>query len=222
MDEINTDLLGKILIWLIPGISAITLHEYAHGWMAARLGDTTARDAGRLSLNPLRHVDPVGTFLLPGLMLLFHMPFIFGWAKPVPVDFQSLRGGRKGTFLVSIAGVLANFVMLLFWLALFAGLSVGMDAAQVSDTDPVMTMFAEVALVGVVVNLVLIIFNLIPLPPLDGGRAVGALLPEKIAKPYMRLQRYGIFVLLLLIATGAFAHAFEPLLDFILSSLGIM
>jgi Zn-dependent protease len=195
-----------ILVWLIPGLFAIVVHECAHGWVALRLGDTTARDAGRLTLNPLRHIDLLGTLVVPGLMLLAKVPFLFGWAKPVPVNFQRLRGGRRGAFLVVLAGPLSNLMMLLLWLAV----------ARVHQR-----MVADVADAGVMINLALMLLNLIPLPPLDGGRIVGALLPDMLRKPYMALERYGIFVLLLLIATGAFQHVFEPLLEFFASRLGL-
>ncbi|MDR3425616.1 MAG: site-2 protease family protein [Alphaproteobacteria bacterium] len=211
----------NVLVWLIPGVTAITLHEYAHGWVAARLGDTTAREAGRLSLNPLRHVDPIGTIILPGLMLFANLPFIFGWAKPVPVNFQRLKGGRLGTFLVAIAGVVANLLMLLGWLIALYGLIGFGGGTSVPSPNPLIALFIKLSLAGVIINLALMLFNLIPLPPLDGGRVLGALLPEALSKPYMRLERYGIFILLALIATGAFRHVFDPLLNLFLSLLGL-
>ena len=135
MNSNSYDVLKQVLIWLIPGIPAITLHECAHGWMALCLGDPTARDAKRLSLNPLRHIDPVGTLIVPGLMLFAHVPFIFGWAKPVPVDFERLKNGRLGIILVALAGPLANFVMMCGWLALVDLMIGGKVLNTLSDLD---------------------------------------------------------------------------------------
>ena len=215
------DILKQALILLMPGIPAITLHECAHGWMALCFGDTTARDARRLSLNPLRHIDPMGTIILPGLMLLTHMPFIFGWAKPVPVDFRRLRNGHLGIFLVALAGPLANFLMMIGWLML-AGL-IG-NGTGISETVPdnMRELAAQIALFGVSINLVLMLFNLIPVPPLDGGRIVGAMLPDALSQSYMRLERYGLPILLLLIVSGAFRLIFEPVLNFFFFHMGVM
>lgn len=218
MQVMSSDILELIAIWLVPGLLAIVLHEIAHGWMALRLGDTTARDAHRLSLNPFRHVDLMGTLLLPALMLFAKLPFVFGWAKPVPVNFERLKGGRWGGFLVALAGPMANFLMLLAWRVAAWGLQ-----AQMEDLKPLpdvaVSMIQDVVLAGMVINLALIVFNLIPLPPLDGGRIVGALLPEKLRRPYMRLERYGLVILLVLIATGAFRHVFDPLVEFFVDML---
>lgn len=220
MDLSNHDILKLALVWLIPGLPAITLHECAHGWMALRCGDTTARDRGRLSLNPLRHVDPVGTLIVPGLMLLAHIPFIFGWAKPVPVDFNRLRNRRLGTFLVALAGPLANLLMMCGWLALAWLVAASTAEPEISPHSTV-ALLGEVSLFGAGINLVLMLLNLIPIPPLDGGRILGALLPEALSRPYMRLERFGILILLILIVTGVFRTAFEPLLEFFFTRLGL-
>jgi Zn-dependent protease len=214
MNPAHTGIITQILIWLIPCVPAITLHEVAHGWMALRFGDTTARDRGRLSLNPIRHIDPVGTVVLPSLMLLTHMPFVFGWARPVPVNFQRLRRGKWAVLLVALAGPLANAVMLFGWLALFL-----LIAAQQKLT-PAVDLIGQIALGGVAINLVLILFNLIPIPPLDGGRVIGALLPQPLSRFYLRLERVGILILLILIATGVFDKFFTPVLDYFFSLLG--
>jgi Zn-dependent protease len=216
MDSGSQDILRQAMVWLIPCIPAITLQECAHGWMALCFGDTTARDAKRLSLNPLRHIDPVGTLILPTLMLLAHTPFLFGWAKPVPVDFSRLSHGRWGMICVALAGPLANLVMLCGWLGL-TNLIAGDNTAPDSPRE----LLAHIALSGAAVNLVLMLFNLIPLPPLDGGRILGALLPERIARPYLSLQRYGILILIILIATGSLHTVFDPLLEFFFSRMGM-
>ena len=182
-------MLKLAIVWLIPGLPAIILHECAHGWMAARLGDPTARDAGRLTLNPIRHIDRVGTILVPGLMLLFHSPVIFGWAKPVPVDFSRLRHGRWGVILVAVAGPLANFLMMLGWLALALFISAEVKTSEIPENS-VTGLLMLTAFLGVGMNLALMLFNFVPIPPLDGGRIVGALLPDVLAKPYMRIGRF--------------------------------
>ncbi|MGB9151663.1 MAG: site-2 protease family protein [Alphaproteobacteria bacterium] len=218
MNSNSYDVLKQVLIWLIPGIPAITLHECAHGWMALCLGDPTARDAKRLSLNPLRHIDPVGTLIVPGLMLFAHVPFIFGWAKPVPVDFERLKNGRLGIILVALAGPLANFVMMCGWLALADLMIGGKVLNTLSDSE--IGIPAQIAIAGAVINLVLMIFNLVPVPPLDGGRIIGAVLPDALSRLYMRMERYGILIMLVLIATGAFRLIFDPLLSFSLARIG--
>jgi Zn-dependent protease len=215
----DSGIFREILIWLVPCVSAVVVHEVAHGWMAARLGDPTARDAGRLSLNPIRHIDPIGTFLVPGLMLLVGLTFVFGWARPVPVNFQRLKNIRSGTVLVAAAGPLSNFVMMFCWLAMLW--SIALAESHTPSPGSLAMLLAQIAYSGVVINVALMTLNLIPLPPLDGGRIVGALLPEFLSKPYMRLERYGIFILMLLIVTGIFDNVFVPLLKFAYSRLGI-
>ncbi|MDD4615884.1 MAG: site-2 protease family protein [Alphaproteobacteria bacterium] len=204
----------QIVVWLIPALFAIVLHEVAHGWAASKLGDTTARDLGRLSLNPLRHVDPVGTFIVPLLMAAAKMPFVFGWAKPVPVNFSRLRNLRTGTVLVALAGPLANVLMIFFWLLLLYPLAT-LETSGFLPTSVVL-LLEQISISGVLVNLALMVFNLFPLPPLDGGRIVGAILPPKFAKPYMRLEKFGIFILLALIATGVFNRIFQPVFGYLL------
>ncbi|MEJ0062769.1 MAG: site-2 protease family protein [Alphaproteobacteria bacterium] len=207
MDSIDPDLLLQVCIWLVPGITAIIFHEYAHGWMADGLGDPTARAAGRLSLNPVRHIDPVGTLLIPAILLLASVPFLFGWAKPVPVNFQNLKGGRMGVILVAVAGPLANLVMLCFWLV--AALYIGGPGLENED-HPILL---QMAIGGMAINLVLMVFNLIPFPPLDGGRILGAMLPRALARIYMKLEPFGLLVVLVLVATGAFERVMAPLLN---------
>jgi Zn-dependent protease len=217
----HADLIKQILVWLIPGVPAIVFHECAHGWVADLLGDPTARLKGRLSPNPLRHIDPVGTVIVPGLMLLAHLPFLFGWAKPVPVDFRRVKFGRRGVLLVAAAGPLANFIMMTGWL-IVAGLTPVPPALLEGPPQSPAAMLAQVALFGAAINLALMVFNLIPIPPLDGGRVLGALLPPALARPYMKLERFGFLILLILIATGVFGMFFTPLLEFFFSKLGLM
>ena len=168
LENMDVDIFPKILVWLVPTLPAIVIHEYAHGWMASKLGDPTARDAGRLSLNPLRHIDPVGTIIVPCLMIFAHLPFVFGWAKPVPVNFRRLRNIRVGTMLVALAGPLSNALMTLGWLALLW--IIAASAVFNSSPQAAPPLLAQIAVTGAVVNLALILFNLLPIPPLDGGR----------------------------------------------------
>jgi len=192
-----TDLLLSILIAAIPVILAITLHEAAHGYAALALGDDTARSMGRLSLNPLRHVDRVGTLLLPGFLLISQLltvgrvVFMFGWAKPVPVSAWRFANPRRGMALVAVAGPLANFF--LAWLA--ALLTHGTALLPEAAGDVADTMLQTFILA----NLVLGLFNLLPIPPLDGGRIMVGILPERLAFAWARLERAGLVIVLLLV-----------------------
>ena len=177
-----------LAISAIPILLAVTLHEAAHGYVAERFGDDTARKAGRISLNPLRHVDPFGTILLPGLLLLSGTGFLFGYAKPVPVNFRRLNNPRRDMVWVAFAGPAMNVM-----LAVVAGLlyhGVGLLPRGVAD-------WAEGNLVNMIVfNVMLGLFNMVPIPPLDGGRVAVGLLPDRLAFPLARLERVGIFIVL--------------------------
>ena len=183
-------IIRTITVYLIPVLFAISLHEAAHGYVAKYFGDPTASDAGRLSLNPAKHIDPFGTILLP-LLLFFAIHVPFGYAKPVPVDFDRLRNPKKQMAWVAAAGPAANFAMGLGWMILL----VLLGAAQVSEPY-----FVEVAKAGITVNAAMCVFNLIPIPPLDGGRIVTGLLPHKLAVQFAQIERYGIYVFGVLIA----------------------
>jgi Zn-dependent protease len=191
-----TEIILQLSLAVIPAILAITLHEAAHGYAALALGDDTARQAGRLSLNPLRHIDRVGTILLPGFLLIFQLltihrvVFMFGWAKPVPVSAWKFRDPRRGMAAVAVAGPAMNF--LLAWLA-----AVVLPAAEPTSA---VGLAGESFLVSFILfNIVLGLFNLLPIPPLDGGRIVVGLLPIELARSWARLERAGIVLVLLLI-----------------------
>lgn len=203
MDELS--LAQKIAVWVLPILFAITLHEVAHGWMAWMLGDDTAKRLGRLSLNPLKHIDPVGTVVVPLVMLLLG-GFIFGWAKPVPVDFGKLRDPRRDMALVALAGPGANLGMALIW-ALLAKLGVWLEWPYVSI--PLIFMGAA----GIFFNLILMILNLLPVPPLDGGRILVGVLPGRWATLVSQLEPYGMPILLLLLITGLLGRILGPLID---------
>jgi Zn-dependent protease len=175
-------------IWVIPIVIAITFHEAAHGFVARLLGDETAWRLGRVSLNPLKHIDPIGTILLPGLLLLLHSSFLFGYAKPVPVNFRALRNPRSGMVWVAAAGPAMNIALAI--LAALAFHLVGylpVTAAQ---------WVAENLKNMLIINVILAFFNMFPIPPLDGGRIAVGVLPDTVASPLARLEPYGIFILI--------------------------
>ena len=200
---------ATIVLWAVPVVFAITLHEAAHGYIAMLLGDRTAYMLGRVTLNPLKHIDPVGTIAVPGFLIavsaLTHAPlFIFGWAKPVPVNFDALRSPKRDMFWVAGAGPAANFVMAIAWAILLKATLP--DGAFSSDG------LSEMSKAGVQVNLMLMALNLLPILPLDGGRIVVSLLPPPLANGYARLEPYGFMVVVALLATGILGVLMRPLL----------
>jgi Zn-dependent protease len=186
------DWLETAVLWAVPVVLAITLHEAAHGYVARIFGDQTAWMLGRVTLNPLKHIDPIGTVLVPGVLFLMHAPFLFGWAKPVPVNFGNLRHPKRDMVWVAGAGPLANFVMALGW-AVLLGLTAP-SGLWTSDG------LFEMADAGVKINLALLALNLLPVPPLDGGRIAVGLLPHRASALLARAEPYGFFVILILIA----------------------
>jgi Zn-dependent protease len=186
------DLLETIALAIVPVVLAIVLHEAAHGYVARLFGDQTAWMLGRVTLNPLKHIDPIGTVAVPGILLLMHAPFLFGWAKPVPVNFGNLRNPKRDMIWVAAAGPLTNFVMAVLW-AWLAKASAP-SGALASNGLYVMSQ------IGISVNLALLVLNLLPIPPLDGGRIAVGVLPNAAAHALARVEPYGFFVILLLIA----------------------
>lgn len=182
-----------ILIWAIPVLFAITVHETAHGWVASQLGDHTAKMMGRLTLNPVKHIDPVGTVLVPALLYFASAGFIFGWAKPVPINFSALRSPKTDMLWVAIAGPGANLLMAIGWLIVVA-------IANTANIPFLVLMGGA----GIFINLLLAIFNLLPIPPLDGGRVVSSLLPGRLSYQYDQLEPYGLFILVGLLYLGVF------------------
>jgi len=203
MDLHNT--LIKILIYAIPVIFAITLHEAAHGYVARHFGDKTAWMLGRVTLNPVKHIDPLGTILLP--LLTAFTGFIFGWAKPVPVNFANLRNPRRDAIWVAAAGPGANLAQALAW-----GLIARVLAETVAPTGLAGGFWLAVAEAGIFVNVLIGLFNLFPLLPLDGGRIISSLLPPSVSYSYSRLEPYGLIILILLVVSGLLGRVLMPLL----------
>jgi Zn-dependent protease len=177
-----------ISVWVLPLVIAITFHEAAHGFVAHQLGDKTAWELGRVSFNPLKHIDPFGTLVLPAMLLLAHSPFLFGYAKPVPVNFRALRNPRIGMVLVALAGPATNIALALCAAAAFHLLPLVPANAPQWVADNLKN--------ALVINVVLAVFNMLPIPPLDGGRVAVGLLPRWLAVPLSRLEPYGMLILI--------------------------
>jgi Zn-dependent protease len=205
MLDINA-IIQTIAILALPLVFAITLHEAAHGYAARYFGDPTAWLAGRISLNPLHHIDPVGTILIPlGILLFSGGNFLFGYAKPVPVDFSRLRHPKKDMFWVAAAGPAANLLMACAWALAF---KLSWLLPQFFSTP-----LARMAEMGIQINCVLMVLNLIPLPPLDGGRIAVSLLPHRLSWKFSQLEPWGFPILLVLLFTGILGAVMNPLVD---------
>lgn len=192
-------LIQTIAVWIAPVLLAITLHEAAHAYVANRCGDSTAKMLGRLSANPLRHIDPIGTVIVPIIIaVLSQFQFVFGWAKPVPVNWYQLRNPRRDMALVAAAGPVSNILMALIWASCMkAGLLLN------PSTSIIATFMVLTGRAGIIINLVLALLNLIPIPPLDGSRIIASILPPKLASYYMKLEPFGFVIIFSLLFTGA-------------------
>jgi|SRR5436309_1750205 len=200
--------IATIVLWALPVVFAITLHEAAHGYVAKMFGDQTAYMLGRVTLNPVKHIDPIGTIAVPGFLIALSVItraplFIFGWAKPVPVNFGNLRNPKRDMFWVAGAGPFANFVMAVAWAVL---LKLAIPGAIFASDG-----LLEMAEAGVQVNLMLMALNLLPILPLDGGRIAVSLLPRPMAVTYSRFEPYGFMIVILLLATGVLSMLMVPL-----------
>lgn len=197
----DLSIIQKIAIWALPVLFAITVHEVAHGWVASKFGDQTARLAGRLTLNPIKHIDLVGTILVP-ILLLLTSNFIFGWAKPVPVDARNLRNPRYDMVFVALAGPGSNLIMACFW--------AGIAKLGISLSPWFGVPLAYMGEAGIMINVVLAVLNLLPIPPLDGSRILYSLLPGKAAWYYYQIEPYGFFILLILMFTNILSFIMMP------------
>jgi len=200
-------------IWILPVLFAITLHEAAHGYIAYVLGDDTAKQLGRVSINPIKHIDPIGTVALPLFIftsthLLAGSGMLFGWAKPVPVNWMRLGIPRRDMALVALAGPAANLIMAIIWTLL---LKLGVNLA--TDMPLVSAPMIEMAQAGILINAILMIFNLIPILPLDGGRILTSLLPRNQAIAFSRLERYGLVIVIVLMLSGLLGQFILPLVN---------
>jgi Zn-dependent protease len=203
--DINSIIRG-ISIWAIPVVFAVVLHEVSHGWVANRLGDDTARWMGRLTLNPLKHIDPLGTVIIPLLLLVMGSPFLFGYAKPVPINFRKLRNPKRDMVWVAAAGPVTNLLLALFSAVLLYAV-VRLPAAADWVVHPVSLMCQA----SILINMVLCIFNLLPLPPLDGGRVAVGLLPGPAAYQLSRVEPFGFLIIVVLLMTGLLQSLIGPL-----------
>jgi Zn-dependent protease len=204
------EVLQQISIWAVPVLAAVILHEVAHGWVANRLGDPTAARAGRLTLNPIPHVDPVGTVVLPLLLVAAGSPFVFGWARPVPVSFANLRNPKRDMVKVALAGPATNVVLAVASALVFR--AAGGWHAHVGG-------LAEMALASVQINVVLAVLNMVPILPLDGGRVLAGILPRAQALKFARLEPYGMIILMALLFTGTLGQILGPVRNLLLHAL---
>ena len=203
-------------LYALPAILAITLHEAAHGYTAKRLGDLTAYQEGRISLNPLKHIDPIGTLVVPAVLLIASGgKLAFGWAKPVPVNFSRLRNPKRDMFWVAAAGPAVNLLMAIGWAIIF---KIVVTSPVNYFTDPALAM----AQGGIVINLVLMVLNLLPIPPLDGGRIAVSLLPNSMAYSLARLEPYGLLIIMLLMVTDILGSIMYPIIGGFLYSIKLI
>ena len=208
-------IIQKIAVFALPVLFAITLHEAAHGYVARHYGDMTAYAAGRISLNPLRHIDLVGTIIVPLVSLLL-ADILFGWAKPVPVNFANLRHPKQDMLWVAAAGPFANLLMALGWAFAFK-LGVGL-----APSNPTTAWLVLVGASGIFVNVIFMVLNLLPLPPLDGGRIAVSLLPHRLAWKFAQVERYGFLILIALLFTGLLSYVLWPLITVAIAIIGAL
>jgi Zn-dependent protease len=197
------DIAYTIAVWALPILFAITLHEAAHGWVANKLGDPTAKNRGRITINPLKHIDPMGTIVVP-LFLAMVSPFVMGWAKPVPVEPRYFKSPLLDMALVAVAGPVSNFLMACCWAAFI------LLADTLLSPSSTLMFLADMGEKGIIINIVLMVLNLLPIPPLDGGRVLAGILPPSLAMPFLQLERYGMIIVLLLLVSGVLGKIMWP------------
>jgi len=202
-------------VWIVPVLFAITLHEAAHGWVAYKLGDPTAKSRGRITINPIKHIDPMGTVVVP-IFLATLSGFVMGWAKPVPVEPRYFKSPLLDMALVAVAGPASNFVMACFW----AFFIVVVDAAL--NPSSTLSFLADMGEKGIYINIILMVLNLLPIPPLDGGRVVAGILPPSLAMPFMQLERFGMIIILLLLVSGILGKIMWPIVLHFVKIIGVI
>lgn len=207
---LHVSLVQQIAAWLLPVLLAITVHEIAHGWIARHFGDRTAELQGRLTLNPIKHIDPIGTILVPGLLLLLPGGFVFGWAKPVPVDWRNFKHPKQDMAWVAVAGPTSNLLMAFGWAVLTR------IAVMLPGDSPITAPLLFMGVAGIFINTILMVLNLLPLPPLDGGRVLTGLLPARYAYQFARIEPYGFVILLALLMTGVLGSVMWPFVQLLL------
>ncbi|MCK5538442.1 MAG: site-2 protease family protein [Bacteroidales bacterium] len=200
----------KIAIWVLPVLLAVSLHEAAHAWMADKKGDSTARSLGRLTFNPLKHIDPIGTILVPAVMLTL-TGFAFGWAKPVPINMRNLDNPQKDMIWIALAGPASNFIMAILW-AIFLNISV----LFVNSESSISLFLLLMPVAGITINVILGVLNLFPIPPLDGGRILAGLLPPEASMKYSKIEPYGFFIVMALMLTGVLSYIIFPVIHLVL------
>jgi Zn-dependent protease len=212
IETVLEETIPQIVIWALPVLAAVILHEIAHGWVAYRLGDPTAAKLGRLSLNPLVHIDLFGSILIPLMLILAHSPFVFGYAKPVPVNFHNLHHPKRDMIWVALAGPAMNLVLAFFCVAVWKALATLVGGA--AQTAPgvaaqVLPPLMLMAQGGILINIVLAVFNALPVPPLDGGRVMVGLLPQPLSAKLARVEPFGFIILFVLLMT----RTLDPIID---------
>ena len=206
----------RVVVWALPVLFAITVHEVAHGWMAKRLGDPTAMMLGRLTLNPIKHIDPFGTVILP-LFLMWVGGFVFGWAKPVPITYQNLRHPKRDMIYVAIAGPASNLIMALLWAVMLKlSLLLGTNSDLYWLFQPLIYMSG----MGIYINIVLMVLNMLPIPPLDGGRVVTGLLPGPLSYKFSQIEPFGLVILIAMLYFHILSAILLPVVNLFLTLIG--
>ncbi len=206
----------KITIWILPVLLAVSLHEAAHAWMANKKGDSTARLLGRLSFNPLKHIDPIGTIVVP-VVMIFLTGFAFGWAKPVPVNTRNLDNPKQDMMWVALAGPVSNFIMAILW-AVMLNISV----LFVDSRSSISLFFLLMPIAGITINVILGVLNLLPIPPLDGGRIMAGLLSPKASIQYSKIEPYGFFIVIALMFSGLLSIIIFPVINWFLIAMATL